>query len=558
MSGDWTTAVQLPEEERPRSAPAPKQPRKAASARAEKWALAALTEETSAVRTAGKGARNDTLNKAAFALGQLVGGGYLNRDDVVRDLTDAAAEAGLPKRETKKTIASGLAAGEQDPRQLPESEQDRQRAVAKDTGTDPQAGETWEPKDEQAPGGTPAGSASETPPVVRTLGDLLAPALERAELRRSGKERPVPVPFPQYAEILQGGFWPGVHVHVAGTGVGKSTFNFQTATYAAQAGIPVFYIGLELGEMQVGLRAVAEASSTSWSRMYVGRCSERDLDRAREAIPALAGLPFYVEFNTAQGWAPSNMVSRVEQIRKLHPSGPLLVVLDFMQLVGAEPVEFGRAPDIREKISKAAYCGVHVANKYGAAVVMISSAARDKYALLAGDVKAAGLTTRQVPGFVEPARTIMNPDALIGIGKESGEIEFAAESQTVLIRWPALLDNGEKAIICAVPKLRYSGPSWVAMSFWQRFAELPFRDIDELPEVTGRGSNGRDAVPTDEYTQRLLETIRSTPGLKSQNDVLDATKGKRERLAPAFKALLDKGLVVSGSRGFEIPEEGTT
>ncbi|HEX2871664.1 MAG TPA: replicative DNA helicase [Polyangiaceae bacterium] len=385
---------------------------------------------------------------------------------------------------------------------------------------------------------------------LQRLSDLVPSALDRAELRCTGQELPIPVPFPQYGEILQGGFWPGVHTVVAGTGAGKSTFMFQTATHAAKAGVPVLFVGLELDEMQTALRAVGEASGTSWSGMYTGRCSSADLDRARAAAPALEGLPFYVEFGTAHGWSPSNLIARAEQIRKAHPTGPFLVVLDFLQLVGADADE-RRSPDLREKIARAAYCGVHVANKYGAAVVLISSAARDKYSLLAGDVKAAGISTRGVPGRIEPVRTILNPDALIGVGKESGEIEFAASSQTVLIRWPAPLDNGERAIIAAVPKLRYGHPSWVAMSFWQRFNELPFRDIDDLPELQGRG---RPAQPANELEERILETVRRNPTLASKSAVAAATTGTKGTLLAVFDKLVAAGKLADTGKGFVVRE----
>lgn len=395
------------------------------------------------------------------------------------------------------------------------------------------------------------GAAADEHLQLRKLSDLVPSALDRAELRRSGQELPIPVPFPQYGEILQGGFWPGVHTVVAGTGAGKSTFMFQTATHAAKAGVPVLFIGLELDEMQTALRAVGEASGTSWSGMYTGRCSAADLDRARAAAPALEGLPFFVEFGSAHGWSPSNLITRAEQIRKLYPTGPFLVVLDFLQLVGAE-VDERRSHELREKIARAAYCGVHVANKYGAAVVLISSAARDKYSLLAGDVKAAGITTRGIPGRVEPVRTILNPDALIGVGKESGEIEFAATSQTVLIRWPAPLENGERAVIAAVPKVRYGHASWVAMSFWQRFNELPFQDIDDLPELQGRG---RPAQPANELEERIMDTVRRNPTLASKSAVAGATTGTKGALLAAFDKLLAAGRLTDTGKGFVVRDD---
>ena len=82
----------------------------------EAWARAALEAETATVRAAVEGTRNHTLNRAAFALGQLVGSGSLDEADVIDHLTDAALTAGLGEHEAHSTIASGIRAGASHPR----------------------------------------------------------------------------------------------------------------------------------------------------------------------------------------------------------------------------------------------------------------------------------------------------------------------------------------------------------------------------------------------------------------------------------------------------------
>jgi hypothetical protein len=80
------------------------------------YALAALREETNRVATARPGTRNDTLNRAAFSLGQLVAAQLLPPLPVMTALADAAACAGLPDDEARRTIRSGMAAGAKKPR----------------------------------------------------------------------------------------------------------------------------------------------------------------------------------------------------------------------------------------------------------------------------------------------------------------------------------------------------------------------------------------------------------------------------------------------------------
>jgi hypothetical protein len=80
------------------------------------YAQKALTEEANRVRSAPEGSRNDTLNAAAFKLGQLVPH-ILGKEAVTEELTRAALEAGLGVREATSTIESGLTAGMAEPRQ---------------------------------------------------------------------------------------------------------------------------------------------------------------------------------------------------------------------------------------------------------------------------------------------------------------------------------------------------------------------------------------------------------------------------------------------------------
>ena len=68
---------------------------------------------------APKHQRNDTLNRAAFKLGQLVPYDILDAAEITQDLAATARAIGLDENEIEPTIASGLRAGRQCPRRLP-------------------------------------------------------------------------------------------------------------------------------------------------------------------------------------------------------------------------------------------------------------------------------------------------------------------------------------------------------------------------------------------------------------------------------------------------------
>jgi hypothetical protein len=80
------------------------------------YAAAALRNEVERVLAARVGTRNDSLNRAAYALGRLIGAGILDRDLAAAELYHAARRVGLPARESSSTLASGLGAGIARPR----------------------------------------------------------------------------------------------------------------------------------------------------------------------------------------------------------------------------------------------------------------------------------------------------------------------------------------------------------------------------------------------------------------------------------------------------------
>lgn len=87
---------------------------------ASRWARAALEAECAAVRLAPEGSRNDTLNRAAFKLGQIVANGDLNYAEVFDRLYDAAQPLSATDGDNTviRTIASGLSAGMDNPRKV--------------------------------------------------------------------------------------------------------------------------------------------------------------------------------------------------------------------------------------------------------------------------------------------------------------------------------------------------------------------------------------------------------------------------------------------------------
>lgn len=83
---------------------------------AARYAATALDREADLVAGTPEGTRNDTLNKSAFRIGQLVACGWLEESVATEALTDAGLASGLPFAESERTVISGMDAGMRAPR----------------------------------------------------------------------------------------------------------------------------------------------------------------------------------------------------------------------------------------------------------------------------------------------------------------------------------------------------------------------------------------------------------------------------------------------------------
>ena len=110
------------------------------AARERAYVRAAFEGEIARVRNAAPGSRNQALNTAAYSLGGYVGAGLLDETEVVDALTVAAKEVGDGEagedRKIAGTIRSGLSAGRDEPRMVPEARHDPDAGAGADHDDD--------------------------------------------------------------------------------------------------------------------------------------------------------------------------------------------------------------------------------------------------------------------------------------------------------------------------------------------------------------------------------------------------------------------------------------
>lgn len=359
------------------------------------------------------------------------------------------------------------------------------------------------------------------------VGVFMGEAFDRMAHRANGEEKPIPLPWPRLAELLGGGLWPGLAILVGNTGSGKSQLALQAALAAAQGGTPVLYIGLELDRTGLVARLLGLLHGCWWSDLYLGKQPKMRpkgpetslLDAIRSGEEELARIPLHLDFCPPMGWSYPELFTRCAAMREAYPeqagpdgkptpgSRPFLVVLDFLQIVASDPDKGDEA--LRERIGGAAYAGRAAARELDAAVVLVSSTARDHYNRLSGGPDKEAKDKR--PAWEGPAA------ALVGLGKESGEIEYAADAVLVLCREPQEEGNAAPASLVhvAVAKVRAGRTGWAHLTFdgaafgdgereWSErsTAVQEGKTAAESMGIGGGKGKGGAATPEPDWTER--------------------------------------------------------
>ena len=324
--------------------------------------------------------------------------------------------------------------------------------------------------------------------LLGKLSELMPAALRRMERRAQGLDVPVPVPWPALADALRGGLWPGLYVAIGNTGTGKTQLALQIGLNAARSGHPVVYVSLELERMAVCARLLGLATETAWSDLYLGKDATA-LASAGVAAERLAGLdllrvaayqPFKFSVNTLDEVAqalreewPEHAGGSVDG--KPSPKSPL-VILDYMQLV-TDLHEDAHRMELRERIGRAAGHGRAIATTSNAAVLLLSSTARGNYHRLAG-----WKTTGNDPDPINFVTT--EPNSFVGMGKESGEIEYFADGVFVLVQDRNRVRQETPDMQVGLAKFRSGKSAWVPLVFnGSRYISDPMPRWRRRPDV---------------------------------------------------------------------------
>ena len=401
------------------------------------YGRAALDEEYQALAHCPEGQRNNTLNRAAFCLGQLVAGGEIAESDAREALWQACKINGIAQSErsiTGKSIASGLEAGMADPRKAPPGE----HYSAQDAHRD------WLEACKQ-------GEAGWIPPAI---GDTWSDFIAELEDRLEGGFEPVPTGIDGLDRLLGGGL-PRAQTTViaAPPGFGKTSFALGCCKRWAQAGHPSLFWSLELPSVDAHARLVCLSEALPWNQVREGL----HMECCKKLSAEYRDLPMYLLDN--EQLPAAKLGEAVSAIISKHGEAPLLVV-DYAQLL-ADPANEAETRSASEKVAKGL---LDLAKATKMAVVALSSVARHAYNLDA------------------------DPSKQLGVAKESGRWESDAAVMIGIVPvgeseprdrrgWLVVAKNRLAGGVGKVP-VTYDGLAGT----WEELSP------EQVPETGGRGS----------------------------------------------------------------------
>lgn len=155
---------------------------------------------------------------------------------------------------------------------------------------------------------------------------------------------------------------------------------------------------------------------------------------------------------------------------------------------------------------------------------------------------------------------MLSPEAFIGAGKETGDIEYSADSLTVLMRpqltqgaydnvIAELFERGGRPIMAVTAKWRAgTGATWFALAHEQgRFSELPEESMNSLVPTEGEGSGAGAQSDPLALVREVVEVVRKAESegapLKTRTAICARVSGRKQLTLEAIKRALREGFI---------------
>ena len=225
----------------------------------------------------------------------------------------------------------------------------------------------------------------------------------------------VPTPFRVLNDLFGGGFKNGgLYLIVSGPGGGKTTFSAQCADHAAMNGIPVILISMEMSQEELFVNSIARCGDINSAKIMspykdikenvmdqVGEAAGNYLERAEDYLYIIEG---------DHATSPARIEAIASMVRAQHSMNkddPLLVVIDYLQLLstGVEALDYN--PNETPKISELAVKTKQLARNNNVAVLAISDVTKDEQEKVISDKEYTLNSTRGSNRIAHAADVVM-------------------------------------------------------------------------------------------------------------------------------------------------------
>ena len=193
-------------------------------------------------------------------------------------------------------------------------------------------------------------------------------------------------PFTEFNDLLGGGLTNGcLYMLVSPPGGGKTTFASQIADHAAQQGIPVIFISMEMSKEQIFVNSMARAGEINSAKIMspYPKIKEAVLDEVGKAADSyFDGIGQYlhiIEGNIET--TPAKIEALVSLLRakySLTKKDPILIVIDYLQLLNTGKEFLDTSPNETLKISELAVRCKQLARDSSVAVLAISDITKEQ------------------------------------------------------------------------------------------------------------------------------------------------------------------------------------
>ncbi|MGE0551746.1 MAG: DnaB-like helicase C-terminal domain-containing protein [Kofleriaceae bacterium] len=289
-------------------------------------------------------------------------------------------------------------------------------------------------------------------------------------------------------------------------GTGKTSLATGVALEHARNKGPVVFLSLEMDADELGARAIGMQCCSGWEDALCGRVARTEMSRAL-ALPKLLVLDG--EHSTLQA-----LESAVEVVRGENPGEPVMVVIDYLQILPSEE------RDMRARVAAGAQAIRRLAKRLRVVALVISQPSR-----AAGKALSSG--------------ELLGADSMTA-NAESAEIERAAYITLALGSSGPEREDGTRAVDLNVGKARMGGGDRVVpLSFDGRTGRMRV-DGDARPaaEVKAERTTARNdkAVGTAALAIRSLLTNATEP--MSRRDIRGRVTGTDAVIRAAVASLV--------------------